>query len=143
MALERGFRRIVVVLSILLLGLGVALDALFMEPHATVRVTLRDGRQTDLERRGPREYLTDITALYYAIGDSRARESCRERPGQKVGGFTPLECPGDIVTAKVLRGPEYWWWTDSNVTKIAAGLVAFLWIVFYTVRWIVRGFARQ
>jgi hypothetical protein len=126
----------------MLIAAGVGLDALFMNPHATVRVTLRDGSQRDLERHGPKGVLTDIMFLYDAMADSRpGAESCRERPDKRTQGITPLECPSDITAIKMLRGPSYWWWTDSSLTKVAVGLIALLWIVFYTVRWIVRGFS--
>jgi hypothetical protein len=60
MALERGFRRLTLVLSIVVLGLGVAFDAfIVLEPHATVLVTLEDGRKVALERHGPRDYLSE------------------------------------------------------------------------------------
>jgi hypothetical protein len=28
-----------------------------------------------------------------------------------------------IVDARVMRGPEYWWWTDAECMKITAVLV--------------------
>jgi len=58
--LERGFRRIVIALSLLLVALGVTLDVTSpWWPHATVQVTLRDGRKITLERHEPtREALT-------------------------------------------------------------------------------------
>jgi hypothetical protein len=38
------------------------------------------------------------------------------------------------------REGHYKWWSDADWTKAAAVLVALLWVTFYTVRWIVRGF---
>ncbi len=125
-ALERGFRRIVIVLSGVLLAAGIGFDALILVPHTTVHVTLIDGRQETLEVQWVRNYPTNR--------DSLARE-LSERPGFAVQAK-------DIKDVTVLRGPEYWWWTDGVGTKIAAGLIVFLWTAFYVVRWIARGFAR-
>lgn len=48
--------------------------------------------------------------------------------------------PQDIKDVTVLR-VERWWWTDSFGAKIAASMIILLWIAFYGVRWIARGFA--
>jgi len=42
----------------------------------------------------------------------------------------------------VVRGPEYWWWADSQVTGPAAVLVVSLWIGFFVLRWAVRRVTR-
>ncbi len=49
MTLERGFQRIVIVLSIVLLAAGIGFDAMILVPHTTVRVILIDGRQETIE----------------------------------------------------------------------------------------------
>jgi len=46
------------------------------------------------------------------------------------------------VKVDVLRGPEYWWMAQTGFTQAALALIAFMWIGFYVVRWIVRGFSR-
>ncbi len=127
MAVERGFRRIVIALSGVLLAAGIGFDVMILVPHTTVRVTLTDGRQATLEVQWVRDYPTDRGSL--------ARE-LSGRPGFAVQA-------NDIKDVAVLRGPEYWWWSDGVGTKIAAGLIVFLWIGFYVVRWIARGFATR
>jgi hypothetical protein len=69
--LERGFRRIVIVLSVLLLGLGLAIDVGTASPHATVQVTLKDGRNFTVERQGSKEYLADRDSLTYALKNGK------------------------------------------------------------------------
>jgi hypothetical protein len=179
MTLERGFRRIVIVLSIVVLGLGAGLDALSTLPHATVKVTLKDGREFTVERHTVKEYLTDredlVRALEHGEGVYKGRHTA-SRPSagdraqdkkltseeyeaarragysdseiRRYGYEPPAEYTGHIETSaiasiKMTNEPSYWWWTDSAWAKVTAVLVALLWIVFYTVRWIVRGFAAQ
>jgi hypothetical protein len=157
---ERGFRRLVIVVSVAVLGLGVALDAMFMDPHATVQVTLSNGRRVTLERHGPKSYLLDRRSLAEDLIQKRLqrleqlpefqalppevqrqyRAEAERRWGKQVGKLP--SAPG-IVNVEVLRGPEYWWWTDAVWSKIAAALVALLWACFYAVRWIARGFAPE
>ena len=147
MRLERGFRRLLIVVAAILLVSGVALDTISMSPRATVRVTLRDGRQVDLERHeATKEALTNLGALSRAVAPtSKDVEPCvpARRDGSAKNypdGFTPLDCAGDIVKTEILRGPHYRWWDDAVWSKVGLVLVAFLWLAFYTVRWIVRGF---
>jgi len=170
---ERGLRRIVTVLSVALLGVGLTLDALSILPHATVEVTLNDGRKFTLQRHEPRALLADRNSLtsalpeeasgppllaydaealrkfraaypqYRDIPDLDLARRIRDKPElnskwRVTQGEIRLD--PEIVGVRVLHGPRYWWWTDGEWTKAAAALVAFLWIVFYTVRWIVRGF---
>ena len=59
MALERGFRRVVIALSVVLIAAGVALDVLTMLPHTTVGVALNDGRQETVEVQWPSQATTD------------------------------------------------------------------------------------
>ena len=71
MAHERGFRRIVTVVSVALLGTGIAFDAISMWPHASVQVALKDGRTFTLERHEPKAsinaLLTDGDSLLGAL----------------------------------------------------------------------------
>lgn len=127
MAFERGFRRIVIVLSGLLLAVGIGFDVMTLVPHTTVRVTLIDGRQETLEVQWVGDYPRDRKSL--------ARE-LSERPGFAVQA-------NDIKDVTLLRGPEYWWWTDGVGMKIAAAVIGCLWVGFYLASWIARGFARH
>ncbi len=175
MALEHGFRRIVIVMSVLLLGLGITLDATSMLPHATVEVTMKDGRKFTLERHEPKERLMDRDDLTKALpGEAagppvllwdpdalgrfrkaypqydnipdlelarriRAKPELNSKWNVTHGEFRPIE----ILDVRATRGPAYWWWADSEWTKVAAVWVLALWIVFSVVRWIVHGFARS
>lgn len=177
MALERGFRRIVIVLSVLWLGLAVMSDLMTISPHATVQVTLKDGRKFTVERHVGKEYLKDHSSLAYDLKEGRgeykgglksppatARALGSDKdfppnplpkgfiPDRPPPGWSPIpplpddvssEDAANIVDVEYLRGPEYWWWTDIGATKFASGAVLGLWIAFYTLRWIARGFARQ
>jgi hypothetical protein len=169
MKLERGLRRLIVVVSILLLGCGVAFDIDSIRPRAAVAVSVKDGRTFTLERHGPRAKLLDYDSLISALPDEalgptellynedvlkRLRKAYPEyrdiadveftrliqtkpdvdRPSIKIRSFP------DITATKFVRGPEYWWWSDSGASKLAGMLVAGLWAVFYALRWIVRGF---
>lgn len=140
-AIERGSRRIVIVLSLLIIAGGIALDAVLVWPRATVQVRLRDGRELILERQQPQAaLLTDRASVQRDTGVGLGE--CQERQDLKVGGFTPMDCAGDVVDVRLVRGPYYRWWTDAQVTMLALAIAAALWGTFYVVRWIVRGFAK-
>jgi hypothetical protein len=126
-ALERGFRRVVIVLTCFLLAVGIAIDAFLIIPHTTVRITLNDGRQETIEVKWVGDYPTDRTSLAQELS---------ERHGASIGA-------SDIQDVKVLRGLKYVWWSDYVGTSTTAGLIGVLWLSFYAVRWIARGFARQ
>src|SRR5262245_48354884 len=96
MPLERGFWRLIIVLSGAFLIAGNVLDVMFIVPHTTVRVTLTDGRQVTLGVQWVGDYPTNREAL--------AREI--STPSRAVG-------VRDISEVKVLHGPDYWWWSDS------------------------------
>ena len=168
MKLERGFRRIATVLSVALLGIGVALDTFLMLPHATLEVILRDGRSFILERHTTKKYLTDWQDIARDLANGRGvyerglkdapvghkdHPSKVPRPDSLIEGkpdsFVPDFPPPDWVSAEAAsriravlerREAHYQWWRDSDWTKTAVALVALLWLIFYTVRWIVRGF---
>jgi hypothetical protein len=56
-----------------------------------------------------------------------------------ISGFAPGGVSADqIKEVVVVRGPEYWWWADSQVTAPAAVLVVSLWIGFFVLRRVVR-----
>jgi hypothetical protein len=160
MTLERGFRRLTIVGSVMVLVLGLTIDATgpILAPHATVEVTIKDGRKFILERHGPRAFLTDRDSLQMALPEE-SYGPWRQVPydvidkafegmasgmagGARRSGtsyYKVREHP-EVLSVRLIRGPEYWWWTDTVWTKAAAGLVLLLWLVFYVVRWIIRGF---
>jgi hypothetical protein len=63
MTLERGFRRLTIVGSVVVFALGATIDAMgpVFVPHATVEVTIKDGRKFILERHGPRPAFKVLT----------------------------------------------------------------------------------
>jgi hypothetical protein len=136
MTLERGFRRLTIVLSVAVLCLGVMLDALFTYPsRATVQVTLDDGRQFTLERQGPN--LTDRDSLFKELLD---RGEIRSKGSRKDPVYGTVERLTTIAEATIVHRAAYWWWTDTVWAKVAGALVALLWIGFFTLLWIARGF---
>ena len=151
MTLERGFRRLTIVGSVVVLALGATIDAIgpVLVPHATVEVTIKDGRKFILERHGSRAFLTDMDSLRMALPEESWGPPRREpgrteyafgyNPPSGTSGTTVQDLP-DVLSVRVIRGPEYWWWTDTVWTKAAAVLGVLLWIALFVVRWIVRGF---
>jgi len=47
---------------------------------------------------------------------------------------------GDIASVDLRRD---WSWSDIQFTSAALGLVAFLWLGFLAIRWVIHGFARD
>jgi hypothetical protein len=170
--LERGFRRLAIVISVVVLGLGFTLDAMTMRPHATVQVTLKDGRKFTVQRHEAPHLLTARDEIAGALPKSACPPArfASEDPEDATSPLWMVEIPGSDLTIQVrartkgeaflktqegrilTRDPPditdlhvlhagYWWWADTVWTKAAVGLVAFLWVVFYGVRWVVRGFA--
>lgn len=129
MTLERGFRRLIAVVSVLVLGLGITFDAITLQPYATVQVTLEDGRKVMLDRHGPKDYLRELID----------RHELRPIGPPTPGGGRFLTSITDVET---IRGPQYLWWADSIWTKVGAVLVVLLWMAFFVVRWIAHGFTK-
>ena len=141
MSLERGFRRILVALSVLILLAGITLDAVNIRPHATVQVTLKDGRKIDMQLHGSKEDLEEPNFLFFQL--KRVLEGSGTK-GQNQGATSDaVDVALDGFNVRVVHGPEYWWWTDSFWTPLALLPVLFSWIVFFVLRWIARGFSRQ
>ena len=154
MNIERGLRRIAIVLSFALLGIGAAFDALWMLPHATVRVTVKDGREFTVQRHTPAEFSTSRDSLTRVLisGGGVYEGTSKEflaRTGAALNSQLPLTPPPDywenvdassLESVKIIRGPSYRWWSDADWTKGAFVLVILLWLLFYALRWIVRGF---
>jgi hypothetical protein len=99
---------------------------------------VQDGRAGSLER-GFSD--ADIEEVYRAEKDGTLPDNV----GQAVKGlraaklFPPAHC---IVQIEVLRGPSYHWWADAVFSMVALVAVVLLWVAFFAVCWIVRGFAR-
>jgi len=120
MNLERGFRRFAIVLSVVVLGLGITLDATGSRFNTYI---LPDGRQLRVPSTWTTEQVNQAIDAFEAL----------PRGPATIGAEA-------IAGVRALRGPEYWWWTDTPFTKVAIGLVGLLWGGFYVVRWIARGF---
>ena len=71
MAVERGFRRLAIVLSCFLLFIGVAFDMIVVVPHTTVRLTLIDGRQETITVQWVGDYPTDRESLAREFSERR------------------------------------------------------------------------
>jgi len=128
--MERGFRRIVIVLSVAILVIAIGMDVTMAVPDTTVLVTLKDGRQFVLERHAGPKVVTLPVSVGYQL--------------QVEHGVYPEALSSEIVSIiadmKILRGPSYNWRKISATTQIAVLLVMSLWLVFFVLRWIGRGF---
>jgi hypothetical protein len=184
MALERGFRRIIIVLSVVIFALGVGFDVITLpaRPVSAIVVTLTDGRHVTLHdvprdavpARAEQAIIDNLAEILAA--DAKAfdpkkldNDTCRALDHYSslaskiidIPGFDTTGPPNDRATPPGFRpflvqwdtirrvevlqsgpGRMLWWWGHAHVTPWLAALVAFLWLTFYTVRWIVRGFAR-
>ena len=128
--------RLAVTLSVLAIGLAAAFDVATLVPHATVRVTSVDGRQATVPLQVPKAYVWADPKLLRML---LAAEVSIASPA--ITGFAPDGVSADqIKDVVVIRGPEYWWWADSQLTGPAAVLVVSLWIGFFVLRWAVRLF---
>ena len=128
--------RLAVALSVLAVALAVAFDIATLVPHTTVRVTSVDGRQATVPLQVPKAYVWADPKLVRTL---LASEVSIASPA--ITGFAPDGVSADqIKEVVVVRGPEYWWWADSQLTGPAAVLVVSLWIGFFLLRWAVRLF---
>ena len=128
--------RLAVTLSVLAIGLAAAFDVATLVPHTTVRVTSVDGRQATVPLQVPKAYVWADPKLLRML---LAAEVSIASPA--ITGFAPDGVSADqIKDVVVIRGPEYWWWADSQLTGPAAVLVVSLWIGFFVLRWAVRLF---
>ena len=150
MSLGRGFRRLFIVLSVAVLGLGLALDVHKLWSHAKIYATLTDGS-------------TKIYDTWNLVGsppyerDNATRKMVadlvRMPPRWEDLSDTPPALPDplkgairldpDLKTFRVVRGPAAWSREDFKFTPIAAGIVVLLWAGFFALRWVVRGFTAQ
>jgi len=127
-------RRLAAALSVLAFALALAFDIATLVPHTTVRVTSVDGRQATVPLQVPKAYVWADPKLVRTL---LASEVSIASPA--ITGFAPDGVSADqIKEVVVVRGPEYWWWADSQVTGPAAVLVVSLWIGFFVLRWAVR-----
>lgn len=126
--------RLAVALSLLAVALAVAFDIATLVPHTTVRVTSVDGRQATVPLQVPKAYVWADPKLVRTL---LASEVSIASPATT--GFAPDGISADeIKEVMVVRGPEYWWWADSQLTGPAAVLVVSLWIGFFVLRRLVR-----
>ena len=131
-------RRLAAALSVLAFALALAFDIATLVPHTTVRVTSVDGRQAIVPLQVPKAYVWADPKLVRTL---LASEVSIASPA--ITGFAPDGVSADqIKEVVVVRGPEYWWWADSQLTGPAAVLVVALWIGFFVLRWAVRRVAR-
>lgn len=147
MTLERGFRRLAIAVSVIVAGLGITLDAVSMLPHATVQATLQDGRKYTVQRHERRESLADREAVAGALPKEawppeQAIKNCERIDrvdGNRGTNCGTMQAFPEVKEVRMLR-TEYWYWADTVWTKVAAVLVALLWGMFLSVRWVARGF---
>jgi hypothetical protein len=131
-------RRLAVALSVLAVALAVAFDIATLVPHTTVRVTSVDGRQATVPLQVPKAYVWAGPKLVRTL---LASEVSIANPA--ITAFAPDGISADqIKEVVVVRGPEYWWWADSQLTGPAAVLVVSLWIGFFVLRRVLRAIAR-
>ena len=126
-----------VVLSVLLVGLAVAFDIATLVPHTIIRVTLVDGRQTTVPLHVPTRYVWSDPKLIRTLLASEISMASPATAPDPMPGRISWDQIKDVV---VLRGPDYWWWADSQLTGPAAALVVALWIGLFVLRWTVRRF---
>ena len=127
--LERGFRRLLVVLSVSILVAGVSIDTVRFSPRETLRIYVRDGRSVD---------------IYPAYGWRRSakREQFASIVNTLMSAPNPVKA-SDIEKVEVVSSVIHEWWNDAQFTTIALAVAPLLWIAFFAVRWIVRGFASR
>jgi hypothetical protein len=140
MHLERTFRRLIVTLSFLVLGLAVVFDTATLVPHTIVRVTLVDGRQATVHLQVPKAYVRADPALFRTL---LAGEMSIPHATDLPGLVPERVSVAQIADVLVLRGPEYSWWADSQLTRPAVGLVVLLWLGFFVVRWMAKRIRSQ
>ena len=137
MALERGFRRLTIAISILILSLGFSVNIIAFRsyaPGATVQVTLEDGGEVLLD--GPEDYLGNRNVLEELL----ARHELRPIRVRQDPTYGRVEELARIIDVQVIRRPLYWWWTQTWLVRAASILVVLIWSGFFAVRWIADGF---
>jgi hypothetical protein len=177
---ERGFRRLLVVVSLIVLVAGAGFDALVSSSRlgtGNLRVTLLDGRNVQLEgvplsevpvhvsqnvidqlanerattrsfdlrqkgseaRDAVKKY-GDIASRISALPGFEARAESSAPPGFLADSVQW----SDIRRIEILTpGKLSAWWASLRATRAAVGIVLGIWIAFFTVRWVIRGFASQ
>lgn len=128
-------RRFAAALSVLAIALAVAFDVATLVPHTIVQITSFDGRQATVPLQVPTAYVRADPKLIRTL---LASEVSVASPGT-AGGFAPGGVTGaEIRDVVVLRGPEYWWWADSQLMLPVALIVASLWLGFFVLRRVVH-----
>jgi hypothetical protein len=145
MTLERGIKRILIVLSVLIVLLA-AVSVWLMsppQPYTIVTVWCDPAHQYTLKTSLSERELLELSGpeFYNVFGWPH--------------DFLPIGCPIAKENTDGMRFMprswsyrttlEYRWMRDLilPVTGWTLGGLTFLWGTFYTLRWIVRGFARQ
>src|SRR5260370_41433976 len=114
----RGFRRLVVVLSVAVLIVGVWIDTNRFTPSETLQIHLRDGRTVD---------------THPALGWRRSATT--EQFVYIVNTLAPSTVPAtadDIVGGDVIRGAFHDCWDDAESTRLAPLIVAALSTAFFS-----------
>ena len=177
---ERGFRRLLIVVSVTVLVVGAGFDALVSPSRlgtTDLFVTLLDGRKVQLEgvplsevpfqvSQGVIDQLANerVTTKSFDLRHkgSEARDAVK-RYGDIASRISAL--PGFEARAESSDPPGFladsvqWsdirriealtpgklsaWWVSLRTTRAAVGIVLCIWIAFFTVRWVIRGFASQ
>lgn len=123
--------RLAVALSVLVVAFAVAFDIATLVPHTIFRVTSVDGRLGMIPLQVPTAYVWADPKLVRTLLASEVSIASPET----AGGFAPDGVSADqIKGVVVIAGPEYWLWTDSQVTAPALALVLSLWIGFLVLR---------
>ena len=162
MNLERGFRRIVVVLSggVLLAGIAVDMSSYLKGEWFWVAcATLRDGRQITeqvssweeiekmrviidkLKNKHIAVFRDPGTELIYWVPFSEERPTPEEV--KKMAPEDRIEPPIFRLTPGIIAVRVPWLdsvWSNLRLTCLSAGLAALFWVGFYVVRWTARGF---
>lgn len=131
--------RLAVALSVLAVALAVAFDVATLVPHTIIRITSFDGREATVPLQVPTAYVRSDPKLIRTL---LASEVSIANP-RVAGGFSPGGVSAaEIKDVVVVRGPDYWWWADSQLALPVVVLVVSLWIGFFVLRRVIRAIAR-
>ncbi|GEM_PF-7103176 len=150
MNLERGFRRLFVVLSVVVLGAGIILDSGKLWSHAKIYATLTDGSTEVFDTwslvgsppydRDPATWEMVIKLRKPIDLDALGALDAGLPPGYILDPVEGAIAIPRLKTFRVVRGPAAWSWGDVEFTLIASGVATMLWVGFFAGRWVARGF---
>jgi hypothetical protein len=141
MNLERGFRRCAVVLSVVLLGTALTWDVYSFWCHERIYATFVDGHTVLLEN-DPVEHRVpdrDTVVAMLCYDDP----SCQRHADATTQASAQRALGERLTTFRVVHGPATWSGALAGATPFAGFLVALLWVGFYAVRWVARGFTSR